>query len=298
MNRVGLFVSTQEQSELFRHYDQNQDGQISVVEFLAGLQESISDSRLSIVKQSWQFLDRHKRGYVEVVQLRQLYNDLKHPRVLTREKTREEVRQEFENALQKYSQGQVLTEEGFLTYYASLSATIPLENENYFQDLLLNCWELNSLQSSVSQAKLVEIEDLICEKIRQRLRGDEDEGRAMSKTFRKFDRDNTGTITLQEFMSVLENWGCHLSEAEARVLFNKYDTDGSNTIVYEELAGAFARRGAGDRHQFKQRRELPKALISKLKDEILRRGTVRDLEVLLSRMDTNGDGVLSKHEFE
>jgi len=145
---------------------------------------------------------------------------------------------------------------------------------------------------------LEEIEDLIYEKIRQRRKGDEDEGRAMIKTFRHFDRDNSGAITFDEFTKCLEHWGCHFTAQEARSLFNKYDADHSGNIVYEEFTGAFARRGAGTHHQFKATRELPRTLISKLKNDIIKRGTIRDLEVLLSRMDTNRDGVLSRHEFE
>ncbi|CAG9326537.1 unnamed protein product [Blepharisma stoltei] len=298
LSKVGLFMSSQEQAELFRYYDKNQDGNISVREFLNSLQETISDRRLSAVKHTWQILDQRKRGFIEVEELKRLYNENRHPRVITREKTKELVREEFENALRKYSEGRVMTEDGFLAYYANLSATLPLEQDHFFEALLTNTWDLNSRRNPVPDARLNEIEDLIYEKIRQRIRGDEDEGRAMQKTFRHFDKDNSGTITFEEFTKCLQHWGCAFDNQEARALFDKYDVDKSGTIVYEEFSGIFARRGAGDRHQFKPRRELPKALISKLKNDILKRGTIRDLETLLRRMDVNGDDYLTRHEFE
>jgi len=46
--------------------------------------------------------------------------------------------------MRKHSEGRIISEEGFLNYYASISATIPVENNNFFSTILINCWELNS----------------------------------------------------------------------------------------------------------------------------------------------------------
>ena len=40
------------------------------------------------------------------------------------------------------------------------------------------------------------------------------------------------------------HWGCVFSNQELRSLFNRYDTDNSGTLVYEEFVAAFAIKGA------------------------------------------------------
>ena len=134
-----MFIKTQEQSELFRHYDKNSDGQISVVEFLQSLQDSMSDKRLSAVKAAFLYLDSQRLGYLNVDNLIQAFIAANHPRVLTREKTAETVLSEFRNSITKYSENGRITEESFLAYYSSLSATIPTENDEYFVSLLVGC---------------------------------------------------------------------------------------------------------------------------------------------------------------
>lgn len=61
-----------------------------------------------------------------------------HPRVRTREKTKDQVLQEFLSAiLKKSTDGATITESQFLEYYADVNATLPHEKEEYFVDVTL-----------------------------------------------------------------------------------------------------------------------------------------------------------------
>ena len=54
----------------------------------------------------------------------------------TREKTTDQVFQEFINAIRKKSaDGETITESQFLEYYADVNATLPHEKEEYFVDV-------------------------------------------------------------------------------------------------------------------------------------------------------------------
>jgi Ca2+-binding EF-hand superfamily protein len=71
----------------------------------------------------------------------------------------------------------------------------------------------------VSPEKLIQIETIIFEKVRQRTHGVEDEGRTIKKTFKHFDLNDSGTIEFGEFKKVLESYGCVFKDSELQGLF-------------------------------------------------------------------------------
>lgn len=124
----------------------------------------------------------------------QSYNCQSHPRVLTREKKQETVYNEFEQCIGARSSGGQVSENSFLEYYADINACLPAEKDDYFVDLVLKTWGLNTNKASVSAQKIQELEDIIFEKVRQRTHGADDEGKTVRKIFRHFDLDGYGTI--------------------------------------------------------------------------------------------------------
>ena len=296
LSRTGMFVTTQETTELFRYYDHNGDGHISMEEFLAGIQGEMSEKRLGAVKHAFQFLDQQKTGGLSLDRLLRLYDETKHPRVVTKEKPAQQVRAEIESVLPRYSQNGTVTEDGFLAYYLNLSATIPVEQDEYFVNVLISTWGIPVANPSRLQA----IEDTLYEKVRQRCRPGEDEGKTLGKVFKFFDSNENGAIDFGEFTRALQNYGCTFPDADLRALFQKYDLDNSGYLVYEEFAAAFAARGAGESHQFVTSRQQPNAVLEKVKKDLLKRGAhgIRGLGIVFRRMDDNGDKHLDKYEFE
>jgi Ca2+-binding EF-hand superfamily protein len=260
----------------------------------------MSDRRLSAVKAAFQYLDTARSGLLSVNDLLNRFQAGSHPRVVTREKTSETVLAEFRSSISKYSQGDRLSEEGFLSYYSSLNATIPKENDEYFVNLLSGCWSINSGRDYVTPQRLSQIDDIFYEKIRQKTKSTEDEGKVMIRLFRFFDTDCSGGISLNEFKSALERLGCVFNDTEINALFNKYNTSGSGRLIYEELTPLFASRSAVDNNQFNSSREVPYAVVDKVKKELLRRGAhgIRGLGIVFRRIDNNRGGALDKNEFE
>lgn len=108
----------------------------------------------------------------------------------------------------------------------------------------MSTWNINI----VDNRRLGEMTAQILEKLRQRCRGGEDEGKLMMLTFRHFDTNKSGGICLEEFTRALQNFGCYFAEPEVASLFNHYDTDNSGTIAYEEFCNVFAIAGSAGRH--------------------------------------------------
>lgn len=95
-----------------------------------------------------------------------MYQAQNHPRVLTREKKQESIYNEFEACLGPRSQGGYITDAAFVEYYSDINATLPAEKDDYFVDILLKTWGLNSEKALVSPQRLEEIENVVFEKVR------------------------------------------------------------------------------------------------------------------------------------
>lgn len=125
-----------------------------------------------------------------------LFNSQAHPRVRTREKKPETVYNEFEICISQRAQGRFVTEQGFVGYYADVNACLPAEKDDYFVDMVLKTWGLNTDKVFVSPQRVQEMEDIIFEKVRQRTHGADDEGKTVKKIFKHFDLDGYGTIEM------------------------------------------------------------------------------------------------------
>ena len=296
LSQVGMFVTTQETTELFRYYDQNGDGQVNMEEFLSGVQGDMSEKRLAVVKHAFQHLDSAGTGQLDLARLLRQYDELRHPRVTTREKPAAQVRDEIESVLPRYSQNGVISEDAFLAYYLNISACVPIEQEEYFTTILVNTWGIPVHDPS----RLEAIENTLYEKVRQRCKPSEDEGRSLARQFQHFDTNENGAISFNEFCRALENYGCTFLEKDLVALFRKYDADNSGFLCYEEFTNAFAARGAGAGSQFPTTKTPPNPVLDKVRKDLLKRGAhgIRGLGIVFRRMDDNGDKHLDKYEFE
>jgi hypothetical protein len=60
--------------------------------------------------------------------------------------------------------------------------------------MVLKTWGLNTDKEYVSSQRVVEMEEIIFEKIRQKTHGADDEGKTARKIFKHFDLEGYGTI--------------------------------------------------------------------------------------------------------
>ena len=120
-------------------------------------------------------------------------------------------------------------------------------------------------------------------------------------TFRKYDVDSSGELSLKELGSALSDLGCPTSEAELIGVFKKVDVNGSSSVSFQEFCTLFDE--ASLRHVFKQFdcdnsgcitvEELRKALAA-LDVHV----TAQQAQTLLAAVDTSKDGVVSFDEFK
>ena len=262
----------------------------------------MTENRLRMVQHAWNKIG----GGADSVSFETLvakYNAPAHPRVTSREKKAETVMNDFVTIVGAKCTDGSITCDGFCSYYSDINAVMPNENENYFVDMIIKTWGLDSDKAAVSPSRLAELEDIIFEKIRQRTHGAEDEGRTVKKMFKFFDTDGLGTITPLEFKKALETIGCTFKDHEMAAIFRSHDANGNGRLDYEEFANMFAIRGSGNNPNvnpsFGITREPPHQVLAKIRDTLKARGAhgIRGLGHVFRRMDNNGDKKFDRNEF-
>lgn len=195
MKKIGIFLTTQELTPVMNVFDINRDGKVHFGEFVQALRNAMSDDRIATVKKAFAMLDSNRTGYLNVQDLIQRYNADLHPRVRTREKTVQQVQSEFENAILAKARNGQISEMDFLDYYADVSACLPAEREDHFNNTIHSTWAPKGSRGyMISTERVLDIENRIFEKIRQLTVDKENEGTTLRKRFGAIDRFGLGII--------------------------------------------------------------------------------------------------------
>jgi hypothetical protein len=85
----------------------------------------MNEKRLAVVKHAFQFLDEAGTKRLQFDKLNSHYNSQAHPRVRTREKTAQNVYNDFVNTMGPRATGNTINEQAFIEYYADINACLP-----------------------------------------------------------------------------------------------------------------------------------------------------------------------------
>eukprot|EP01063_Lacrimia_lanifica_P020906 TRINITY_DN28178_c0_g1_i1.p1 TRINITY_DN28178_c0_g1~~TRINITY_DN28178_c0_g1_i1.p1 ORF type:complete len:557 (+),score=228.60 TRINITY_DN28178_c0_g1_i1:72-1742(+) len=133
-------VTAHELQVIFKFFDSNGDGSVSVTEFIRGVRGPLTNRRrLALVRMAFEKLDKDGSGVVNYADLEQAYDVSMHPAVLAKEVTAEEAMMDFVEDWDKNRDGRIMFDE-FVDYYSDLSAGI--DNDNYFELMIRNAWHI------------------------------------------------------------------------------------------------------------------------------------------------------------
>ena len=113
----GIDLNQQELNELMNYFDRDSDGVITFDEFLVALRGDMSERRLSFVHQAFKIVDQTGDGVVTIEDLQDKYDVSKHPEVMARKKTKEQVLKEFLTQWDTGEKDGIVTKEEFIEYY-------------------------------------------------------------------------------------------------------------------------------------------------------------------------------------
>jgi Ca2+-binding EF-hand superfamily protein len=72
---------------LFEQFDTNRDGCLNIDEFLMAIRGELNDFRKAIIEKAFRKIDRDSSGFIDIDDIKDLYNAKKHPDVIQGKKT-------------------------------------------------------------------------------------------------------------------------------------------------------------------------------------------------------------------
>lgn len=143
--RVGL--NDKDAERLFRVFDNDKQGQISYEEFLLGVRGKMNEFRFGLAMRAFAIMDADKSGNLTLSDIKLKYNAKKHPKVISGEKTEDEVLYEFMDTFEAHHYDGVgtkdhdISKEEWSAYYDNVSMSI--DDDAYFELMMNNAWNLD-----------------------------------------------------------------------------------------------------------------------------------------------------------
>jgi len=107
----------------------------------------MNPARKKVVAQAYKKLDKDGNGWIDINDVRGVYDSSRHPDVLAGKKTQDQILQEFLETFETAhamrnndAPNYVVTKEEFEEYYNNISASI--DDDAYFQLMMENAWKL------------------------------------------------------------------------------------------------------------------------------------------------------------
>jgi Ca2+-binding EF-hand superfamily protein len=143
-----LGFSEGEIGRLFSFFDYDRSGLVEYDEFIRTVRGPMNPNRKAIVAKAFAVLDKDKGGFVDINDIRGVYNASKHPDVLAGKKTEQQILQEFletfetaHNMRNNDAPDHIVTKAEFEEYYNNISASI--DRDDYFELMMNSAWNLD-----------------------------------------------------------------------------------------------------------------------------------------------------------
>lgn len=142
-------LSDSELEKAFIAFDRNGDGSIDYDEFLRNVRGNMNNFRKKFVDQAFSKMDADQNGYLDINDIKGVYNAKFHPDVKAGKKTEDDILMEFletfeahHNLVSNEQSDHVVTREEWQEYYENVSMSI--DDDKYFELMMNNCWKMNN----------------------------------------------------------------------------------------------------------------------------------------------------------
>lgn len=140
----GMPLDVDEYGVLLRDLDPSGRGSVDARRFLENVRGIMSDTRTQLLRTAFQTLNPTLAGIVSLDTLRMKFNATRHPDVQSGKRTEEVVLREFMECCDIGRDGEV----SFSDWYGFYNNISPLiEDDNYFQLMIWNTWNMGSAAS-------------------------------------------------------------------------------------------------------------------------------------------------------
>eukprot|EP00730_Choanoeca_flexa_P017356 TRINITY_DN8347_c0_g1_i2.p1 TRINITY_DN8347_c0_g1~~TRINITY_DN8347_c0_g1_i2.p1 ORF type:complete len:210 (+),score=46.71 TRINITY_DN8347_c0_g1_i2:792-1421(+) len=142
LNDYGVYLDDDsEYRDVFERFDVNQDGSLSFDEFLKALRPPMSKTRMRMVRQAFQKLDKDGNGRITIEDLKGVYDVTRNPKYISGEMEEDDLLKEFLDSFDTPGRGDGKVEwDEFVSYYSGVSASI--DTDTYFVLMMTQSWKL------------------------------------------------------------------------------------------------------------------------------------------------------------
>lgn len=234
LNYFGLFPTLQELNALLRHFGDQKDS-IDWKAFLHALKGQLNPRRQSMIQKVFCSISLNADTSVAIATAMDATDFRQHPRVLEGRVALEQVRQEFCEGLQRYaieSSNQISLQE-FTAYYMTVSATIPYDDA--FCQILEAVWQMNEVEPNAMSPQVTRYISILRSKLAEKSHGQDEPRHALHRALRRFDTEENGSLTPEEFIKAADVFGLQFSLEQATELFQFYPTDTDGKLKSDEF---------------------------------------------------------------
>jgi Ca2+-binding EF-hand superfamily protein len=137
LKQNGQNLQPSEFERLFRYFDVNNDGSISISEFIAGVRGEMNDARKGVVAEAWKRIAPH--GDISVDDFCAAFNVNCIPAYANGSMTKSQVHHDLLEAVDFNHDGKIQEQE-FIDFYANVSSSYPTDED--FKKGVYNAWGL------------------------------------------------------------------------------------------------------------------------------------------------------------
>jgi len=136
LREIGISLHKNDQDMLLQFLDKDSDGYCNFDEFLVGIRGRPNIRRQAIIDKGFLRFDKEGTGYVNITDVRSIFNCSKHPKVIAGEMSEEQVFALFLKNFNDCGEGKIDRKE-WNDYYSAVSSQI--DNDDHFVLLLCFC---------------------------------------------------------------------------------------------------------------------------------------------------------------
>ena len=140
-------IADGELDQLYRAFDRDRSGSVDYDELLRGLRGPMNSNRRALVGMAWDKLNKDGSEFIDIDDVRGVYDPTNHPDVRSGKKTADDVLNEFletfelhHNLGDRSQMDHRVSREEFDEYYNNVSASV--DDDRYFELMMNNAWKL------------------------------------------------------------------------------------------------------------------------------------------------------------
>jgi Ca2+-binding EF-hand superfamily protein len=140
-------LNDDESRAVFREFDTDGSGILSIDEFVRGVRGEMNDFRRNLVTQAFGILDKDRDGVLRINDIKGVYSARLHPDVKSGKRTEDEVLGEFLETFEAHHnlragghRDQNVTLNEFIEYYNNVGANI--DDDKYFEHMIVTSYKL------------------------------------------------------------------------------------------------------------------------------------------------------------